>query len=146
MGDAAEPDDAIIDLTHEPAPKPDPCVEALVQHLPPMDDPSSTILARSGLRGQVEWMRQFLHVSPIGRPGRRKGSGLKEHTLEAFELYKQGYTEGQIGQHFELSKDELRKLMARIRAMKSRLPEEERRAFARAHWAGRSPTRKRKAP
>jgi hypothetical protein len=131
----------IIDLTSASAPEPDPCVEAIAQSFPKLDP-----IARVGLYSQVLSMREFLHVRPKRRRGRAKGSGLMPHTLEAFELYKQGYTEGQIGRHFDLSKDELRKLMARIRAMKSRLPEEERRAFALAHWTGRSLARKPKAP
>jgi hypothetical protein len=89
------------------------------------------------------------------RRGRHEGSGLKEHTLEGFELYGQGYTEHQIGEHFRLSADELKKLMARIRAKKSKLPKDERRTFALARLNARSmaaaarkhaPAHKRKAP
>ena len=41
-----------------------------------------------------------------------------EHTLEAFDLYyNQGYTEHQIGEHFHLNEDALKKLMARVRAL-----------------------------
>ena len=89
------------------------------------------------------------------RRGRPEGSGLNEHTREGFELYGQGYTEHQIGEHFALAPDKLEKLMACIRSKKSKLPEEERRAFTLARLKARNmaaaarkraPAHKRKPP
>jgi hypothetical protein len=84
------------------------------------------------------------------RRGRPQGSGLKEHTTEAFELYRQGWTEHQIGERFGLSAADLTLLMARIRAKKSKLHEEERRAFSLTRFTAisarkRAPTHNRTA-
>lgn len=88
------------------------------------------------------------------RRGRPEGSGLNEHTLEAFDLYYQkGYTEGQIGQRFDVNGVALKNLMSCIRTRKGKRPKEEREALALAHYTGRkkaapgrAPVHKRKAP
>jgi hypothetical protein len=121
MAVAVEPDVAIIDLTELPDPKPDRCLEALAQHLPPLG-----IVARLGLTSDLEWERQFLHISPRGKRGRPKGSGVKEHTDDAWEIWKQGrQTSSQVCRAVGMPQSEKDRLDGRMRSKLRALPKEE---------------------
>jgi len=120
----------VIDLTSAPTSEPEPCLKAIAQSFPKLDP-----IARVGLYSQVLSMRESLHMRPKGRRGRPKGSGLKEHTTDAFELWKQGYAPSEICHKLGIPQQERTRIKSRIRSMKRRLPDDERQAAVRAHYS-----------
>jgi hypothetical protein len=145
----AEPE--LTDLTQDVGPYPfesDPCYRVLGEHLPKWDPPPEMCSIPLGsafwngcrqavLWTQLESMHEFLHMRPKRIRGRPEGSGLKEHTAAAFELWKEGMTPSEICRALEIPQAERGRLAARNRSTKRRLPEDERQAAVRAAWSSR---------
>lgn len=93
--------------------------------------------ARPGSQDKKKQVRAIIRNGLPLQRGRSKGSGL-EQTETEFRLYKQGYTpkETFLALGIPWTEQEGRKLTARLRSIKRRLPAEDRQAAISAHWEG----------
>ena len=136
-----------LDLAQD---QPDPwesdrCLKALLPHLPssaeiPLatEDPLfgfgcnlygkafGDAVTRTIIAAGLEWMREFLHITPKGIRGRPRGSGMKPNTDAAWKLWKEGKIASEICRELGIPQKERNRLYARLRQKLKRLPEHER--------------------
>jgi hypothetical protein len=127
------PDDqGVIDLDPdtEPDAEQDPCLEAVVKHLP-KSEPSSGFGFGAGLLLQfLFWptIREHLHIKPKGQ----RGAPRKPLIDKAWNLWMQGCTHAEYCHKLQIPKEEQSNLKSAIRQRMRKLEEHERRAVTEA--------------
>lgn len=130
----------IIDLDLEPLPASDPCVEAVIAHRRACGEPGSLFEGFS-IQWQLDHLREALHIKPIRKAGRPKGS-VKRDTVELMNLWREGLSGQQIckqlGYPQESWQETWKVLYSRIRSTRRRLSKHKRLAVSKARRDARA--------
>jgi hypothetical protein len=133
----------IIDLDLEPLeplPASDPCVEAMIAHRRSRGEPAS-YLEDVSIQWQLDHLREALHIKPIRKAGRPKGS-VKRDTVELLSLWTGGLSGQQICKQLSYPQQDWQEtwkvLYARIRSVMRRQPKHERLAVSKARRDARA--------
>ncbi|MGD0778661.1 MAG: hypothetical protein ABSC05_38260 [Candidatus Solibacter sp.] len=125
-------DQGVIDLDPdgEPEAEPDPCLEAVVKHLPRSQSPSGFEFGAGLLLRFLYWptIREHLHIKPKGQ----RGAPRKPSIDEAWNLWMQGYRHAEYCHKLRIPKEKQSGLTSAIRQRMHNLNEDERRAVTEA--------------